>query len=112
MYSLGDRIKVLRMKQGLSQEELAEKLNEQFDTAINKGMISKWENNLSEPKLETVRIMAIFFQESLDELLGLNSNIQTIAAHHDGNGEDWTEEELEEIERFKEFVRMKRKNQE
>lgn len=35
-------------------------------------------------------------------------SIQTLAAHHDG--EDWTEEELEEIERFKEFVRMKRKN--
>ncbi len=33
--------------------------------------------------------------------------IQTLAAHHDG--EDWTEEELAEIERFKEFVRMKRK---
>lgn len=31
---------------------------------------------------------------------------ETIAAHHDG--EEWTEEELEEIERFKEFVRMKR----
>lgn len=32
--------------------------------------------------------------------------IETIAAHHDG--EEWTEEELEEIERFKEFVRAKR----
>lgn len=31
----------------------------------------------------------------------------TIAAHHDG--EDFTEEELEEIERFKEFVKMRRK---
>lgn len=31
---------------------------------------------------------------------------ETIAAHHDG--EEWTEEELEEIERFKEFVKMKR----
>lgn len=30
----------------------------------------------------------------------------TFAAHHDG--EDWTDEELDEIERFKEFVRMKR----
>lgn len=36
--------------------------------------------------------------------------IQTIAAHHDGD--DWTEEELEDIERFKEFVRSKRKQQE
>jgi lambda repressor-like predicted transcriptional regulator len=32
----------------------------------------------------------------------------TIAAHHDG--EKWSEDELEEIERFKEFVRSKRHN--
>lgn len=31
---------------------------------------------------------------------------ETIAAHHDGD--EWTEEELEEIERFKEFVKMRR----
>lgn len=36
-------------------------------------------------------------------------DILTIAAHHDG--EDWTEEELREIERFKEFLRSKRKSQ-
>ncbi|MFY9421622.1 MAG: XRE family transcriptional regulator, partial [Bacilli bacterium] len=36
--------------------------------------------------------------------------IETIAAHHDG--EEWTEEELEEIERFKEFVKMKRQKKE
>lgn len=35
--------------------------------------------------------------------------IQTIAAHHDGD--DWTEEELEEIEEFKRFVLSKRKQQ-
>ena len=32
--------------------------------------------------------------------------IETIAAHNDG--EEWTEEELAEIERFKEFVRSRR----
>jgi len=35
-----------------------------------------------------------------------SDSIETIAAHHDS--EEWTEEELAEIERFKEFVRMKR----
>lgn len=35
---------------------------------------------------------------------------ETIAAHHDG--EDWTEEELNEIEQFKKFVKMKRNQQE
>lgn len=39
----------------------------------------------------------------------LKHGTQTIAAHHDG--EEWTEEELEEIERFKEYVRMRRKMQ-
>lgn len=38
-----------------------------------------------------------------------NDDIETIAAHHDG--EDWTEEELEDIERFKEFLKSKRKQQ-
>ena len=44
--------------------------------------------------------------ESMAVALEENRGIETIAAHHDG--EDWTEEELEEIERFKAFVRMKR----
>jgi transcriptional regulator with XRE-family HTH domain len=34
------------------------------------------------------------------------TDTDTIAAHHDG--EEWTDEELEEIERFKEFVRSRR----
>lgn len=32
--------------------------------------------------------------------------IQTIAAHHDGD--DWTLEELEDIEEFKELVKLRR----
>lgn len=39
-----------------------------------------------------------------------NDDIKTIAAHHDD--EEWTEEELEEIKQFKEFVRMKREKKE
>ncbi|MFE1631246.1 helix-turn-helix domain-containing protein [Brevibacillus reuszeri] len=49
---------------------------------------------------------------SVEELdaMAAGGEVQTIAAHHDG--EDWTEEELAEIERFKEFVKLKRKQQE
>lgn len=46
----------------------------------------------------------------VQKLLSSQNDIETVAAHHDG--EDWTEEELAEIERFKEFVKMKRKQQE
>lgn len=49
--------------------------------------------------------------EQLDSMAkGDNYEIKTIAAHHDG--EDWTEEELETIEQFKEFVRSQRSKQE
>lgn len=111
IYSVGKMIKGLRTKHGLSQEDLAEKMNNRFGSNINKGMISKWENGLGDPRLETVRHLSMLFNVSLDYLLGLEKEEpETIAAHHDG--EEWTEEELEEIERFKEFVRSKRKNQE
>lgn len=48
--------------------------------------------------------------EELKQKYKKDDEIETIAAHHEG--EDWTEEELAEIERFKEFVRSKRKQQE
>ncbi|WP_018664586.1 helix-turn-helix domain-containing protein [Heyndrickxia acidiproducens] len=41
------------------------------------------------------------------EQIANGDDIVTIAAHHDG--EDWTEEELEEIEQFKAFIRSRRK---
>ncbi len=106
MYSLGRKIKELRTKKGFTQDELAEKMNQQFSLNINKSMISKWESNTSEPNLENARYLVQILNSSLDELLGLHEPT-TIAAHHDGD--DWSAEELEEIERFKEFVRTKRK---
>ncbi|WP_174818561.1 helix-turn-helix transcriptional regulator [Paenibacillus kobensis] len=38
-----------------------------------------------------------------------SSDVDTIAAHHDG--EEWTDEEREEIERFKAYIRSKRNHQ-
>lgn len=110
--SFGKILKTLRTNRKLSQEELADRLNAQYGTNLNKGMISKWENELGDPRMDSVRVLALFFDVSLDYLMGLEdkSNITTIAAHHDG--EDWTKEELEEIEKFKEFVKTKRKPQE
>lgn len=108
MYSFGNKLKELRTKRGLSQDELADRLNERFNATINKGMISKWENDIVEPRLDVARMLALFFNVSLDELLGIKDDIQTIAAHFDGDNDDWTEEELREIEEFKQYVRMRR----
>ncbi|QRG66956.1 helix-turn-helix transcriptional regulator [Brevibacillus choshinensis] len=45
--------------------------------------------------------------EELEQMAAGKKDVFTLAAHHEG--EEWTEEEMEEIERFKEFLRMKKK---
>lgn len=108
---MGDRIKELRRKLGLTQDDLATRLNERFGLNINKSMISKWENGKGDPYLSYAKYLAHFFGVNLDYLVGLEDDahiggVSTIAAHHDE--EEWSDEELAEIEKFKEFVRSKR----
>ena len=53
-----------RKKRGLTQEELAEKLD------VSPAAISKWERGISTPKLSMVCKLADCFEISVDELLG------------------------------------------
>ena len=59
----GKRIAAFRKEKGFTQAELGEKLN------VSSQAVSKWENDLSEPDLETVKRMAALFGISTDELL-------------------------------------------
>lgn len=69
--------------------------------------LSNYERDVRDPDTKLLKSMAELYGVSADALLQIKSDsIETIAAHHDS--EEWTEEELAEIERFKEFVRMKR----
>lgn len=76
------------------------------NVGISNGQIRRWDS--SSPKTENVAKVADYFNVSVDYLLGRTTDeeIKVIAAHHDG--EEWTDEELKEIERFKEFVKQKR----
>lgn len=96
-----DRVKNLCKSRGISVSILEDKLD------IPRNTIYQWRKN--NPSLERLEVIADFFGVSLDYLTGRSDEqeIKTIAAHHDSD--EWTEEELEEIEQFKEFVRMKRK---
>lgn len=73
-YSFGDKLKSLRESRNMTQGELADALNSKFESSYNKGMISKWENEKGEPRMEAARNIADFFNISLDELLGLKKN--------------------------------------
>ncbi len=101
------RIKCLCDEKGITFAEL------ERTVGISNGQIRRWDN--ASPKIDNVNKVADYFNVTTDYLTGRTNErmfndsyeIETLAAHHDG--EEWTEEELEEIERFKEFVKMKRK---
>ena len=59
---LSEKIYKLRHKNGLSQEQLAEKIG------VSRQTISKWESNLSTPELEKLLALCECFHITLDEL--------------------------------------------
>ena len=71
---LNENIKKLRKSKGLSQEELAIKLN------VVRQTVSKWENGLSVPDSNMLILLADELDTSVSVLLGENSSddIKTI----------------------------------
>ena len=63
-YDLGMILKELRLKAGLSQQKLGEKINR------DKGIISRYESNLQTPPFETMRELSRIFNVSMDYLAG------------------------------------------
>lgn len=60
---IGERLKEARKKSGLTQKQLAERLNV---TYVN---IAQWENGRRNPKIETLRRIAAALNMSLPELI-------------------------------------------
>lgn len=120
-------LKSLRLKNGLTQEKLANALH------VSQNAIYNWENGKREPNIEMLQKISTFFGIDIDTLIGSPphkvdpvvsvfgpfktiadyKNATTfssiLAAHFDGD--EYTEEELEEIKRFAEFVKSKRKEE-
>ena len=61
---LGLTISKLRKEKGMTQEELAEKVN------VSAQAVSKWENEISMPDISVLPALAEIFDVSIDELLG------------------------------------------
>lgn len=96
-------LKKARERKGMSQKDVAESIG------VAKSTYSLYESGNREPNLQIIKKIADYFNITTDELLGLNVTEprQTIAAHFDGD--EYTEEEIEEIIQFAEFVKNKRR---
>ncbi len=67
MYDFGLLLRHLREEKGLTQAQLAEKINR------SKTVISKYENNTETPTLDTLIQLAVIFNVSLDYLAGIST---------------------------------------
>lgn len=64
MRMFGDRLKELRNSKHLTQEQLAEILN------VNRAALANWETNRAYPDVNIIKELAIFFDVTIDFLLG------------------------------------------
>lgn len=104
--SLGTAFKKRMLAVNMGNKELSEKTGIPLRTINNiLGETTK------APSINIATRMAHALGCTIDDIVNdaeSNTNyetIDTIAAHHDG---DWTEEELDEIERFKKYIISKR----
>ncbi|GKH35117.1 XRE family transcriptional regulator [Hungatella hathewayi] len=107
MANFANVLRLLRTEKNMSQQELARALR------ISKSAVNMYERGERQPNFETLELIADFFNVDTDYLLGRTNKTtriirpDTLAAHFDGD--EYTEEELEEIKQFAEFVKNKRK---
>lgn len=62
--TLGERLQQLRQRNGLSQEEVAQKL------FLTRQSVSKWENGQAEPGVENLKALARLYGVTVDALVG------------------------------------------
>ena len=67
-----EKLQKLRKEQNLTQEELAEKL------FVSRTAISKWESGRGYPSIDSLKVIAKYFQITIDELIG-NEEIISLA---------------------------------
>ena len=65
--NFSQRLKNLRWEKNIGQIELSQAIG------VSKGIISLWENELREPKLNNLIALAQYFQVSIDYLVGLEN---------------------------------------
>lgn len=104
-------INELKKKKGLTSEQLSNK------SGVPLGTLNKILNGTTkDPKLETLKLLARVLECRLDDFVDSqvkkeapkkSNQLETIAAHFEG--EEFTEDDLEDIENFIRYVQSKKK---
>ena len=108
--SVGQIIRELRRERKITQEELGKILN------LGKSTISQYENDINKPDSDMLKLIADFFNTSVDYLLGrtkikeplelINKELPT-KAYHNLDQSGLPEEAIKQIEDYVDFVKQK-----
>lgn len=75
MVNIGLRLKQLRTERDLTLDMLVADMNHKYpDLNINKSMLSRWENGVNDPSLDYAKHISMYFDVSLDYLIGLTES--------------------------------------
>ncbi len=97
MYLFGKRLKELRDEFGYEQKDMGQKLN------MTSSAYGYYEQERSEPSLETLIKIANIFNVSTDYLLGV-SNIRKYPVHHSKSDKlSFSDAEIETIQKMKDI---------
>lgn len=74
MTDIGKKIKQLRTERDLTIDNIVADMNLKYDfpKPLSKSMISKWESGVNDPSLENAKYLSMYFDVSLDYLIGLS----------------------------------------
>ncbi|WP_336773807.1 helix-turn-helix transcriptional regulator [Paenibacillus sp. MMO-58] len=103
--SISANLKKLREKYDLTQQDLAD------IAGVTNKAVSAWETGLKEPRMGAIEKIANRFGLKKSNLIEENGMDLTFNPNQEEtSGEDWTEEELKEINAFKRFILSKRQH--
>lgn len=73
---LEKQLKIARQNKHLTQQDVADKLN------VSRQSISKWENGSSTPDIDTLNILASFYEVSIQDLTKENNQLKEKIEHN------------------------------
>ncbi|MGL5312921.1 MAG: helix-turn-helix domain-containing protein [Peptostreptococcaceae bacterium] len=110
--SFGERLKELRVKNNVTQQELADYIG------VGRPSIAGYETKSKHPDYDKLRLIAQFFNVTTDYLLEISDTLSsineesTIATHREEYGEDLPEEARKELDEFISYLKFKYKDNE
>ncbi|QIA88689.1 helix-turn-helix domain-containing protein [Lactobacillus johnsonii] len=119
--TIGKQIRKYRKNQKLTLEQLAQLINQQDQSLnINKGRISRWENDMEQPRFSSVIALAKVFNISIDELANNDPEPEKVQLEISNNdfltfqGKPLSQEELkymtEQLAMYRSYKKNKRQN--